>query len=234
MKRKISCVLILSLIAFYSFAQSDTKKNGNVKNKFEQTKYGFIGGFSFNKLLTSSTSFENMDFKRKPAPVGGIFVEYPIPESILAFRCEATYMESSYSYHRNKVYNNFFVYTSYTSEKDLLMDLKTINLPIILRISDYERKAGMFVDMGLNFTFNIKNQWHIYETNHQSDGIYIDELIDENLNADVLVGYSFGLGFYRYFGKQRAYLEARTGRSTPVYDGDFNMSQNQMVAGFSF
>ncbi|GEM_PF-5788829 len=216
--------LLLTLLCLSTFnstiAQTNKQINGDKKNPSEQTKYGIIGGYSFNKFISSSKSFEYMDFKRKPAPVGGIFVEYPFPESILSLHCELLYMKSAYSYNE-----------TFQMQKYLLIDLKTINLPVILRISDYSRKTALFVDMGINFTFNVENQWHIYNISEEGEAIYLNEQFFDNLIDDALIGYQFGLGIQRNFGKVRAYLETRIGKSTPLINGDFQWSQNQIVAG---
>lgn len=236
------CVLILFLFSFSSFSQIDTEENTSVvKNLYPATKYGIIGGCSFNKLLTSNTSFDNIEFEREKFAMAGVFIEYPFPNSILSLRLEANYLKQAYSYHGKPIYrtsySNYPPYTyfyTYADEIDLLMDLKTISIPVLVRVSDCSRKTGMFVDLGLVFNLNIQNEWHLYRTDSRDGGIYLDELIDSNLNADALVGYSLGFGVYNYFGKRRAYIEARTGRSTPLSDGDFNLSQNQVIAGFSF
>jgi hypothetical protein len=144
-------------------------------------------------------------------------------------------MKSAYSYHSGVRYSwNSSTFPHIISpETDLIMDIKTISVPLLIRISDCSMNKGFFFDYGAVLSFNVQNNSHFYKVESSGRGIFINELLIDELNADATIGYSLGFGYYRYFGKKRAYIEARTIKSIPLDDGEFNISQHQLVAGFS-
>lgn len=142
-------------------------------------------------------------------------------------------LQSEIYFSRNVAYYDIFYKNV---EYDLFVKNKTINVPVLLRLTQSREKFGYFFNVGPLL------HYHFYNDNYLlRNDVYIDvvELLDmgsDKLSSEFQGGFSAGVGAYYQIGlRQKISLEVRFSKLwNRGEDYSFNRSVWSIFTGYSF
>jgi hypothetical protein len=206
---------------------------------FPFLKYGVFAGINFSSIVyipgvgnqylsAENKYFKNADFKYDPGLIYGIFIDQPIKATDFSFHPEVYFSKNEYTSN----------YEMDTSTIDVMINTSAINIPVLFRYAVPTAKARPYINAGLIYAYQFKQQSEIYTT--PLDGGTIE---DENpeMPAPVVtnqLGFAAGTGLevdltYRL----RLCLDIRY---TLLYglrvsgQESYRKNEFQIVAGISF
>ncbi len=207
-------------------------------------KYGVIIGYESTKLSlppTPQNIYDNMiaspdlefynyinqsDLKYDGGFTFGFFIDNPISFSNFSIHSELFYSKHSYSFNKNLNGVNL----------DFDASTSALTLPIMLRLTYPSNKIRPFVNAGINYSYNLKNENTLY-------GSTIGQSITERnlINAHPTIsksniGYAIGSGVeYKLTHKMAMFFELRYTKLFGFNNQDsLNSSGIQLFTGVNF
>ena len=204
--------------------------NTCAKKPFPYTKIGILAGWRNMSLTQSSKStnsyLEDVSIPSSGSPVIGIFGDLPLSMSEFSLHPEILY-----------TWNNFASNThTAQSDIDVLINLKTLQMPILFRYTVPTLNWRLFVDAGPSLTYNLENSSDIYYSKTIGNTVSIERPAQEKLLADFTFGYAAGVGLQRQLNYRKT-LSAEVRYSSSVItaeDAVLVQKGIDLVIGFTF
>ena len=132
---------------------------------FPFLKYGVFAGINFSSIVyipgignqylsTENKYFKNADFKYDPGLVFGIFIDQPIKATDFSFHPEVYFSKNEYTSN----------YEMDTNTIDVMINTSAINIPVLFRYAVPTAKARPYINAGLIYAYQFKQQFEIYTT----------------------------------------------------------------------
>ncbi len=174
-------------------------------------KYGLLAGYELNKTYLSLNSNDEdlkaFDYKYHGGFIIGAFIDNPLIGNDISLHLEGYFSQNNFSYA--------------TSNLDLLVNTTSLSFPILFRYSYPSFKKHFFVNAGGVFTYNIKNENALYQSNKVKQRIYLSQKYKNSLISETQIGFSIGGGMQiRIDYKRSLFVELR-------YSNLFNFEYSQ-------
>jgi hypothetical protein len=184
-----------------------------------QEDFNFVNGFTFREL-------NQQDFNYRSGFSFGVFIDEPIMVSNFSIHTELNYSKIGFSY--NKIIRN--------QDIDIVANLSTLDLPILLRYVTPCNKFKPFINAGGVLNYNFKNDNAFYDAIIGQNIIEINKPITSTLISDYLAGYSMGAGLECKLNyKNSLFFEFRYNKLYGFPDsGTFNKSEIHFITGVNF
>lgn len=216
----ISVILVLSNLTLIA--------QDSIRAHHTKTRVGLISGISFNKMEPiDAQQFKNFTFNTVQSYFGGVFIDQALEDDAVSLRLEASYMETSYSLSTYSPSDN------YSNNRDILLNLKTLLIPALVRLNGFHSPAGLFVETGIVYSYSFENSWTVYDTRSYERIVELTLTQDDDLNASHLMGLCLGAGVScKLYKRHWLYLNARIMRVVPREGkGEFRYYHPQVIAG---
>ena len=191
-------------------------------------RFGIIAGYNSVSLdISSSTSMaqlDNISFTPRSSILFGVFGDMPIEMSDFSFNVGVNFSKSGFSVNSRDA----------RSDVDVVVNITSLNIPVLLRYTIPTLAWRPFINAGGIFSYHLRNESNIYQSSINQNAITIDEVQQESLISESMLGYSFGLGLQRNLNhKKIAALELRFNQ---LYGNEdtLNKSHFEILTSFSF
>lgn len=189
-------------------------------------RIGIIVGLNSTNLIVpfglTGRIDEDIKSSRDQSVSVGIFVDLPIEMSFFSFNTGLSYSVSNYSYS----------WTANERDYDMLVNLSSIDVPLLLRYTYPTRKMRPFVNGGVAINYNLKNDYQSYETTYVQNIIVIDDSDFGTILSEGLFGLSFGLGSQYHLNPRNIIsVELRYDR---LYTSEVTLEKSHLSLLFSF
>jgi hypothetical protein len=176
-----------------------------------RVRYGLIIGYEFSRLTPSQQSelSTHFDYYYNRGFSAGAFIDYPI-----LYKGFSAYSGIMYSQHGHSYYK-------YIDNKDidLIANLSTINVPLLIRYARPSNKLRPLVNAGIFGAYHVKNEIFHYEAIFENNTIEIIESESGSLINDINMGYNIGAGIeYKLNYKNSLSLEIRYSNQFGILD----------------
>lgn len=198
---------------------------------FPEIRYGLMLGVGARKLVPSQNMSERalgyFDFNYEGSFIAGAFVNIPVLVSDFSVQIELFYNKTSFSY------------TASTDEVkyDFQGDIYALKMPLMLRYTHpSQARLRPFVNAGLAFEYNIKNNLIMYQESLDGQTSVIPQSDYSDYVKNMLYGVSAGGGVeYKLSPKHSVFLELRYDYLSGVSAGSFlNSSELSLITGIIF
>lgn len=198
------------------------------------TGFGVVSGFSFSNLALSLSTVNT--YKNQIAEMNtsdfmmGVFISQPLFYSNFSALMGVNYLQMSSSFYGITENNG----------SDLLLNLSSLQLPLMLRYHMPVNKFRPYVSAGCMFAFDIRNESVFYATNFSQDAIFIYEPDFFSIEKTRSFGLIGGLGAeYRLSRKTAVSIEMRYNWQKALRYGFgsavfFDTTGFQILTGISF
>jgi len=192
---------------------------------FPRTRFGVIIGTTNRNLTLEYRGFDPTLTSNTGITIGG-FIDVPNGDfSRISTRVEALYKSHNYVLH---VEGNIV-------ERDYMVELSTINIPLLLRYRHYYEKIQPFFDFGFIFAFNLKNETHLTETNvvflpNGAREIELDIIDPTEFGVAIGIGLEYQVNYKRTAGIELRY-QYTFGSQDRI---EHTITDLQILASFSF
>lgn len=170
---------------------------------FASLRYGFsfgMGVYRLKPLHSENGRLDHFNVEYVNNISMGLFLESPLPTGNLSVQAELNFLRNSISY--NGSFENI--------NMDLLVNLTSLNLPLIVRYTHPSGKIRPFFNTGVFGSYYFKNETHHFETTIGYSQIQINKLDDEMFLNNAQLGYLIGAGLeYRMSYKRSMIFELR-------------------------
>lgn len=188
---------------------------------FPHFKYGFLIGYEFLRLIPSSEQDDNLkyfDYKYDGGFTIGVFLDNPILVSDFSLQIELLLSKHGYSY--NKLVDN--------KDLDFVANLTSLNVPLLFKYAYPSNKIRPFINAGINGTYFIENETHLYETTINETTIEINYTEIKSMISDFKLGFVIGGGLeYKLNYKKSLFFELR-------YCNQYNQGDTEFLGGSVF
>lgn len=165
----------------------DLYNSGGTK-PFPFFRYGVNTGVAVSHITNAdeiNQLVNDLYFDRDYSYQIGAFMDIPPFNGLISFHPEIYLQQNGFSNHSEN--GNIFY--------DMIINTTSINLPVLIRYTYPSVKLRPFVNAGLSFSYNLKNDSYIYTSTFSGDIIEIGKLEDIEISSSKLLGYSVGIGF---------------------------------------
>jgi hypothetical protein len=194
-------------------------------------KYGINIGYSQTGITpfkaSKDTLIKNSSFPDNKSSCFGIFLDYPLSFSNMTVHQKIYFQKNAFSYNIR----------SENIEKDIVINLMSINLPVLIRYTMPVKGISPFIDAGAIYTFNIRNRNDIYVFEETDNIIDIKIESDSELLTRHQLGYSLGAGLQIKVSYRNSIIwEVRYQKlySLSIIPDTYNLNEFQIIAGFNF
>jgi len=219
---------LINFINHYNACSSKPEK----ENSYEVRKisFGISCGITFTKLISSKNADEllipkiNSVFDKSFS--FGVNADIPISNSNLYFRPELNYVENAYFLHL----------TNTSKTNDILLNFKTLYIPVTFKYQIPINKLSMNVDMGAVYSRTLDFKQEVFRYLISDHSVIIDKLGIDNIMSDNYIGYTFSIGsHYQVHEKFSLILNLRYSNLYPVKNNYLiNKSIINLFAGINF
>lgn len=202
--------------------------NKNLNRPIPHTKIGLSAILNQTSLHvradTKSKYLSDLMFDRNKSFGLGLYIETPIEMSNFTLKGGLNYQKSSLSGNKQKDRN----------ETDIVVNLSTLDVPIMLKYTIPKFKWMPFFNLGGNFMHNIQNSNEIYLSERDENTITIEKMEDLKVINRSMVGFSLGSGV-QYQLNYRSYISSEI-RYSRFFSSErtVGINQIQLIASFSF
>jgi hypothetical protein len=213
-----------------SFSEFYKRYNHCELKPFPFLKYGmFLGGIHTKPVLNKTTEdgiLENASFDPDYSFSYGIFIDAPLFVSNFSILFNVGFYRSCYSSY----------YKAGSIDYDILIEQSTIKIPLLFKYSFPYLKYRPYINTGLNYLFNVKNESTIYEAAINDDVVQFNAPNRNDLLSDHLLGFSCGIGIQYHINYKRiVFLEFRFGKDYSLYPSEiYNKNSIELLSGINF
>ena len=227
------CEFISDGIKLASYSRKSMKKlvsdyNECKRQPFPYSKIGIAAGIKSTTLDASDLSnprIEKINFSPSNSMYLGVYADFPIEMSHLSFNTGLFFTKTGFS--ENSIDSQ--------SDTDVVINLTSINTPILLRYTIPTTRIRPFFELGGQLIYHFENSSEVYNSTIDDDIIIINTPnLVEPLVADYIIGYMIGGGL-QYNIDYRKTLSFELRQSTSYdEDGSSNMKGLDFLIGFTF
>jgi hypothetical protein len=170
---------------------------------FSSLRYGFSFGTGVSRLKTLNPENMRLDYFNLRYVNNfslGLFIESPMPTGNFSIQAELNFSRNNFSYYGSFENNNL----------DLLVNLTSVNLPVIIRYTHPSIKIRPFFNGGVFGNYYFQNETQHFETRIGYSQIQINKLDDHLFLKNEQIGYLIGAGLeYRFNFRRSLIFELR-------------------------
>jgi hypothetical protein len=202
--------------------------NSGDRRFFPHKRFGVNAGIS-NTLLKVPRGIPNLDirlleFERKLVPTIGFFVDIPIVSSNVSLNAGINFSKNGYS-------------SSFKNEDlviDYLVDLTSIEIPVLLRYSFSSPVLRPFASLGGSMIYNVSNANVLYKSDIDGNTVSLSDVVTDNFVSDMMYGVILGVGVqYSIDFKRDISIEMRYGNTVGTKHA-LTKNQFNFLIGFTF
>jgi hypothetical protein len=202
--------------------------NSCIAKPFPFISYGLSFGYSITSLVNTKITdniLKTIVFKNDNSFNIGAFIDIPILLSYFSFHPEMYYQKNTFSGH---IENN-------DSENDIIINTSSINIPCLIRYTYPSIKFRPFINIGGNFTYNIRNNSASYSASISNEIIEISQPNTSNIYSNKQMGYSIGGGIqYKLDYRRNVFVEILNNHLFNITDNTFSNNSIQISIGLNF
>ena len=201
--------------------------NGN-NRPLPYPRFGITAGYSRMSLTLPETmtddELDGITFTPCSSVSFGVFTDLPIKMSDFSFNAGVNF--SKYGFTANSKTSQ--------SDVDVVVNITSANLPILLRYTLPTLVWRPFINAGGICSYFLKYEKDIYEATFDQNEIIIKEVKHESYSSEAMLGYSLGIGLQRNLDYRKiSSLEIRYNYQ-PGNEDKFNMSLLEVLVSFTF
>jgi hypothetical protein len=170
---------------------------------FSSLRYGLSFGMGVSRLITLNPENMRLDYFNLKYINNfslGLFIESPMPTGNFSIQAELNFSRNNFSYYGSFENNNL----------DLLVNLTSVNLPVIIRYMHPSGNTRPFFNAGVFGNYYLQNETHHFETWIGYSQIQINKLEDHLFLKNEQIGYLIGAGLeYRFNFRRSLIFELR-------------------------
>jgi len=215
------CPFVENCIPFVEYRKHSLTKfikryNDCEDRTFKYFRYGLTLGYGYAGLIQSSSTensiIKNFDLKYDGGITWGLFGDLPILNSNFSLHTELFYSKYVYSY--SKLMGDV--------DKDLVINVSSIKMPIMIRYKMTGRKLSPFLNAGAIFARNVQLDEILYEATITDKIIQINENRDYSFIPVNQLGYTAGTGLeYRLNARNSLFFELRYSKLLQFSNTDY-------------
>jgi hypothetical protein len=201
------------------------KYNSCENHPYPFSKYGLYLGLNSSSLsvLPGNSSvvgdLKNAKFNIDHSLLIGFFLDLPIFRSDFTFHPEIYYCKNAFSIQQFQ--NNL--------ETNIVVNASAINTPVLIRYTIPFKKARLFINSGIIYSYLFKNENSIYRTSVLNNIVEIQKESNEELINRNQIKMSFGLGCnYLLNYRNSVFLEMRYNSHSLLKPGSDALSINDL------
>jgi hypothetical protein len=192
-------------------------------------KYGIYAGIELSWLKAppgiKNKYFKEADFNCDAGLVIGVFIDQPILASDFSFLTEVYFTKNGYS-------SNFELYDK---EIDILINTKSVNVPLLCRYTFPLMKFQPYVNMGVIYAWQFEHTCDTYATTVNEVMVDIEILNEPSPVAVNQFGISGGTGLqYDLTCRLRLYFDISYNLLYAVPNESYRKNELKILAGISF
>lgn len=195
---------------------------------FPRFRFGPSFGYEFSKIMPNEHNkyLEHFIYKFDGGFSAGMFVDKPILLSDFSLHSEAYFSKHGFSY--SKIVEN--------RDIDLVVNLSTFMLPILIRYTYPSNNIRPFIDLGMIWSFHLRNEAYLFETTITENVIEINDVVESSLIEDIQYGYCFGGGIeYILNSKHSLFFELRYNNQYGITNPEtIKISGFNLITGINF
>jgi hypothetical protein len=212
----------------YSLSRLVEKYNFHNFKPFPVLKYGAILELGQTTLVKTNNSSDNplmiAHFNNDYYISFGLFLDIPLLLSDFSFHPEVYYIKNGFTSHKK----------TNSSVVDYIINTSSINVPLLFRYTFPNSKYKPFLNIGLLYAYNYRNDNLVYQT-VKMDNIYEIYLPSKQLLVSQnQFGYSLGSGFELKVNSMNSInIEFRYSSLYSISGGSFKNNRIQLLMGIN-
>jgi len=229
------CPFVENCIPFVEYRKHSLTKfirryNECEDRSFKYSRYGLTIGYGFAGLIKPSSVknalINNFDLKYDGGITWGLFGDFPILNSSFSLNTELFF--SKYGYSSSKIIDDV--------DMDLVINVSSIKMPIMIRYKLTGRKLSPFLNAGAIFVRNVQLDERLYEATITDNVIRINDNPDYSFIPVNQLGYTAGTGLeYRLNSRNSLFFELRYSKLLQYSNTDYlNTSEFNLMTSINF
>jgi hypothetical protein len=191
--------------------------------------YGFFAGIVHTKPIENKKASEvitsSFTYNPENNPYFGFFLDSPISATDFSVYLSIGFFRSSYS----------SSLSTYDYDAGILIKQSTLIVPLLIRYTLPAGKIKPYINIGLNYLYNLRNENMLYKASTISNITQFD-YIKANPFSDSEFGCVFGTGIqYKIDFKMFIFLELRLSKEfTTQSESMYNLNLIELTSGINF